>query len=107
MIEALLLAYAAAVGFTAAGIVGSLYQLVTARPPVFPGLQGGLFSIIGAWLACAVTGPFIVGRMLLRGRRERESLGWSVAGVAVIGLWSGCSGIILLQFAVALGRGVA
>jgi len=105
--EAMLLAYAAAVGFTAAGIAGTFYQLVTARPPAFPTLRGDAFQVIGAWFACAITGPFIIGRMLLAGWRGREPLTWSVAGIVIVGLWSGCTGIILLQFAVALSRSVA
>ncbi len=112
LFETVLLFYATAVGFTAAGIAGSLYQLITREPPRFPGLSGGFAAIVVSWLFCAIIGPFIVGRMLVarwteRSRREPNPLGWSVAGIFVAGLWSGCSGIILLQFGVAFLRGVA
>lgn len=112
LFETILLLYATAVGFVAAGIAGSLYQLITQEPPRFPGLSGGFVAIVLSWLVCAVTGPFIVGRMLVaawrqRNPREKTTVGWSMAGIAVAGLWSGCSGIVLIQFGVAFLRNVA
>ena len=108
LFETLLLVYAAAVGFAAAGLAGSFYELLTARPPGFPNPRARLPALLAALAACAVTGPFIVARMLAaEWRAKRSSFGWSIAGVAVACLWSGCSGIVLLQLAVALGRGPA
>ena len=109
MREVLLLLYAAAVGFAAAGIAGSFYQLITARPPRFPSLSGGgLPSILATWLVCALTGPFIVaGMLVVAWRAKRPPLGWCVAGVAVAGLWSSCSGVVVLQFVIAFWDGIA
>jgi hypothetical protein len=103
MFELLILLYAAAVGFVAAGIVSSFRQMVNAEPPQFR-MAGERWTVLLASLAYfAFTGPVLVFRTLLSGGLAgRRSLTWTLAGIAVIGLWSCCLGLIVLQVILAL-----
>jgi len=101
--ELLVLVYAGAVGFVAAGIASSLRQMITAEPPRFR-MAGERWTVLAASLAYfALTGPVLVFRAVISGRLgERRSLAWTVAGIAVAGLWSCCLGILVLQFVLVL-----
>lgn len=98
MFELLVLAYCAAVGFVAAGIVSSFRQMINAEPPQFK-MAGERWTILLASLAYfAFTGPVLVSRAIVSGRPgEPRSLGWALAGITVVGLWSCCLGLIVLQ----------
>lgn len=103
MSDAMIATYAAAIGFVAAGLLGSFYQLVTTEPARFridaEGMVRGTLSVV----LCMFAGPFILMRNALCGRRiEDRPLAWLVVTALVAGAWSLCSGIVVLEFALAL-----
>ncbi|MDJ0931974.1 hypothetical protein [Breoghania sp.] len=47
---------------------------------------------------CIATGPFIIMRRAICGRRiERRPVGWLVASSTIAGMWSLFSGILMLN----------
>ncbi len=101
--DLLVLGFALMTGFVAAGVLGSFYQLVTAQPPSFTFDLDGWFKVISAVVVCTFAGPFIIMRNAIRGRLiEKRPIGWLAASAAIAGMWSVCSGIVVLDFAIAL-----
>jgi len=101
-------AYAAAAGFVAAGFIGSLYQLLTDQPPRFNVESGTVISGISSTFVCIFAGPFIIMRQAIRGRIiEDRPLGWLAASTVIAAGWSLCSGVIVLQFALAINETIA
>ncbi|MDK9695235.1 MAG: hypothetical protein OEL76_02450 [Siculibacillus sp.] len=105
--ELAIAAYAAACGFVAAGILGSFYQFVTDQPARFAidleTIGKGLLGV----MMCAFAGPFIIMRNAIRGRMiENRPVGWLVASTAIATGWSLCSGIVVVQFALAMRAGL-
>ncbi len=105
--ELAIAAYAASCGFVAAGILGSLHQLLTDRPARFAidleSIGKGLLGV----LLCAFAGPFIIMRNAIRGRMiENRPVGWLVASTAIATGWSLCSGIVVVQFVLAMRAGL-
>ncbi|WP_209001909.1 DUF6949 family protein [Stappia albiluteola] len=96
-------AYIGCAGFVAAGILGSLYQLVTGEAPKFSIALGSWLKAMGTFLLCLFVGPFIIMRNAIRGRRlEHRPIGWLVASSTIAGMWSICSGIVVMQFALVI-----
>ncbi len=95
--------YIGCAGFVAAGVTGSFYQLLTDQPPRFNiDVQSylGTIAVIGL---CLMTGPVIIMRNAIRGRRiERRPLGWLVASSTIAGMWSLVSGLLVTHFALSL-----
>lgn len=92
--------YIASAGFVAAGLIGSLYQLLTNQPPRFNFAVDSIIGTIGTVGLCLFAGPFIIMRNAIRGRRiEGRPLGWLIASSTIAGMWSMCSGIIVMHFA--------
>lgn len=103
----MILLYAAAVGFVAAGIASSFYQLVTARPVAFVLPSGRLLACIAAGLSFALIGPYIVARTAIRlVTVDRRPATWLLGGFAIVLMWSACSGIIVLDLALSLRHGL-
>lgn len=103
MRDLFILGYAATVGFVASGIVASFYQLVTAQPAKFALLGRSALAALTTFLLCAVTGPVIImHRAIAARRKEKEPVGWLFGSVFVALLWSCCSGIVVLGFALSL-----
>lgn len=101
--ELLILGYAATVGFVASGIVASLYQLLTSQPAKFALLGKSALAAFSTFIFCAVTGPVIIMNRALSARRtEKEPVGWLFGSAFVALLWSCCSGIVVLGFALSL-----
>ena len=95
--------FAATVGFVSAGIIGSFYQLVTSQAPQFRVSYETFLAGFGSILFCCFTAPFIIMRNAIRGRRiEQRPVGWLFASAAIAVMWSVCTGIILLEFIIAL-----
>jgi hypothetical protein len=95
--------YIGCAGFVAAGIIGSFYQLLTNQPPRFNIAVESLLGAIAAVGVCLLAGPFIIMRNAIRGRRiEGRPLGWLVASSTIAGMWSLCSGLFVMHFALAL-----
>jgi len=96
--DLLLVGYIACAGFVAAGVLGSLYQLVTSSPPRFTFASESLLVFLADIFICLFAGPFIIMRNAIRGRRiEKRPLGWLVASSTIAGMWSMCSGILVMN----------
>ncbi len=108
MFQFALAAYAAAAGFVAAGFIGSLYQLLTDQPPKFSVEADTILKGISCAFICVFAGPFIIMRQAIRGRMiENRPLGWLAASAAIAAGWSLCSGIIVIEFALAVNDTIA
>jgi hypothetical protein len=92
----MLLLYATAVGFVAAGLVSSGYQLVTAQPLKLV-IGGTTASIARATVLCAVAGPLLIARALaseLAAKNRTPTI--LAAGTFAAMVWSCCLGILIL-----------
>lgn len=106
--ELLLLAYAAAVGFVAAGIAASLYKMITLEQARFRLLGHSFLAWITAFAFCALTGPVIVVNQAIQShKKDRSAIGWLFAGIFVAALWSCCLGVVVLEFALSLRDSLA
>ncbi len=102
--DLLLVGYIASAGFVAAGLLGSLYQLVTSQPLRFTFASENLLIFLRDMFLCVFAGPFIIMRNAIRGRRiEKRPLGWLLASSTIAGMWSMCSGILVMNMALILG----
>ncbi|CTQ51722.1 hypothetical protein LP7551_00235 [Roseibium album] len=100
LFDLLLVGYIACAGFVAAGVLGSLYQLVTKQPPRFNFTGESLMGFLAGMFLCVFAGPFIIMRNAIRGRRiENRPLGWLVASSTIAGMWSVCSGVMVMNVA--------
>lgn len=105
--EILITCFSIALGFVLAGLLSSLYQLVTSRPARFE-MQAEtiLLGIVQTFLIM-FAGPAILMRNAIRGRRiEHRNLGWLVASTAIAGAWSLCSGVMLLPFFIVVAQSI-
>jgi hypothetical protein len=101
--EILILGYAATVGFVTGGIVASFYQLVTSERAKFALFGQSILAMATTMAFFALTGPVIIMDRALKARiKEREPVGWLFGSVFVAALWSCCSGILVLGFALSL-----
>jgi hypothetical protein len=106
--DLLILGYAATVGFVAGGIVASFYQMVTQERARFALLGSGAMAVVTTFLFFALTGPIIIMDRALKGRlKEKEPLTWLFGAVFIAALWSCCSGIFVLGFALSLGNTIS
>ncbi|MGV2976625.1 MAG: DUF6949 family protein [Labrenzia sp.] len=100
MSDLLIVGYIACAGFVAAGLLGSLYQLVTNQPPKFNFPESTALGFVAGVIVCVFAGPFIIMRNAIRGRRiENRPLGWLVASSTIAGMWSMCSGLMVMNVA--------
>ena len=106
--DGLLIIYCGIVGFVAAGIAASFYKMVTSQAARFALLGQGWLAAVSTFLFFAVTGPAIIVEGALKRRHsEGNAAGWLVASVLVAGLWSVCSGILVLGLVLSLESGFA
>ncbi len=92
------LAYVTCVGFVIAGLIASLYQLISSKPVGFSVSVENWTSAFGAMFMVALAGPVILMRNALRGRRiEKRPIGWLFGSAAIAGMWSAVSGILELS----------
>lgn len=99
--------YATTCGFVSAGIVSSFYTLVTDRPVRFAVELNTLWRGVVDLVLCAFTGPFIIMRNAIRGRRQdQRPVGWLVASTAIAAGWSLCSGIVVVQLLLVMRNGL-
>lgn len=98
LFDLLIVGYIACAGFVSAGVLGSFYQLITSEPLKFYIASEGLVIFLVAILLRVFAGPFIIMRNAIRGRRiEKRPIGWLVASSTIAGMWSMCSGILVLN----------
>ncbi|WP_181702218.1 DUF6949 family protein [Chthonobacter albigriseus] len=101
--ELIITFFAIATGFVGAGILSSLYQLVTTRPARFDMEGETVLKGIAAIMLLMFAGPVILMRNAIRARlEERRPFGWLAASTVIAGCWSLCSGFVLLEFVLAL-----
>lgn len=104
--EGLLIVYCGAVGFVAAGIAASVYKMVTLEAARFALLGSGALAILSTFLFFAVSGPAIIMDSAMKRRLgDADAAGWLVASLVVAGLWSVCSGILVLGLVLSLEGG--
>lgn len=96
------------VGFVSAGILSSFYQLLTTEPCRFDFQEDRLLLGVGHVILLMFAGPAILMRNAIRGRLiEKRPIGWLAASGLVAAGWSVCSGIVVLEFALAIRNTVA
>jgi hypothetical protein len=101
--DLLILGYAAIVGFVAGGIVASFYQMVTLERARFALLGSGALAVVTTFAFFALTGPVIIMDRAIKARlKEKQPVAWLFGSVLIAGLWSCCSGIFVLGFALSL-----
>ena len=106
--DGLLIIYCGAIGFVAAGIAASFYKMVTLEAARFALLGKGWLAAFSTFLFFAVTGPAIIMEGALKRRlSEPNATGLLAASVVVAGLWSVCSGILVLGLLLSLEGGFA
>ena len=107
MSDGFIAVFATAVGFVSAGILASFYQLVTADPVRFDMRDDRLLLGVGQILLLMFAGPAVLMRNAVRGRViEKRPLGWLAAAAVIAAGWSLCSGIVVLEFALAIRASV-
>ena len=85
-------------GVVTAGLVSSLYRLVTNKPPSFQMWQETTVGIIGGVLTLMLAGPSVIMRNALRAQViENRPPGWLVVSSLMAGLWSFLVGIFVLS----------
>lgn len=96
------LTYACCIGFVLAGTLASFYQFIANRPVRFMVSVESWLMALASILLCIFAGPFIIMRNALRGRRiEHRPIGWLFGSSAIAGVWSLCSGIVVLNLILA------
>src|SRR5262245_53290703 len=87
-----------AFGFSVAGMLASLYQLVTTKPASFTLLRMQAQAMVVAAMAFLMfTAPFIIMRNIIRGRQmEGENFGYAMLATVIAGFWSLMSGTLLV-----------
>lgn len=97
-LEVFALVYVTCVGFVCAGILATLYQMIARRPAGFRVSVNSLAGVVSSIMMCTFAGPFIIMRNALRGRRiENRPIGWLFGSSAIAGVWSACSGVLLMN----------
>ena len=106
-VEILVTCFSIALGFVLAGLLSSLYQLVTSKPARFEMQAETILLGIAQTFLIMFAGPAILMRNAIRGRRiEHRNLGWLVASTAIAGAWSLCSGVMLLPFFIVVAQSI-
>ncbi len=96
---------ALALGFAAAGLCSSAYQLVTSRPPSFGMLSTGPSpSAFAAVPVLMLAAPFLIMRNTLLGyRQEGRRFEFVFLATLIAGFWSLMSGLVLVTTLQACG----
>ncbi len=85
-------------GVVTAGLVSSLYRLVTNKPPSFQMWQETTMGIIGGVLTLVLAGPSVIMRNALRAQViDNRPPGWLVVSALMAGTWSFFVGIFVLS----------
>lgn len=85
-------------GVVTAGLVSSLYRMVTNKPPSFQMWQETTVGLIGGVLTLVLAGPSVIMRNALRAQViENRPPGWLVISSLMAGLWSFLVGLFVLS----------
>ncbi|MEP2944013.1 MAG: hypothetical protein ABJM86_05565 [Hyphomicrobiales bacterium] len=101
--ELLITMYIVCAGFASAGLLGSFVQLWKTEPVGFSiNYDSFINGLVGVFV-CIFAGPFIIMRNTLRGRRiEGRPLGWVIMASGIASLWSFCTGLVIMHFALSI-----
>jgi hypothetical protein len=89
---------ALAFGFAVAGLLASVYQLRTERPPSFALLRPPMRKTYLVLPFLMFTAPFIIMRNAIGGAGAEEgSFGFAMLATMVAGFWSLMSGTVVIQ----------
>lgn len=101
--ELLITMYIVCAGFASAGLLGSFVQLWKTEPVGFSINSDGILNSLLSVIVCIFAGPFIIMRNTVRGRRiEGRPLGWVVMASGIASLWSFCTGLMIMHFALSI-----
>jgi len=96
--EYLLYAYVTAIGFCAAGLCTSAWQLVTGLPLKFSLRAEHSFAALFGVLARVMAGPVIVMRNAIRGAVvEGRAPFWLALSTFISMVWSFFTGVVMLE----------
>ena len=97
--------YTIAVGFVTAGLIGSVYQLVTNKQVSFELMfQRNRAAVLNV-LTLVLAGPAVIMRNAIRGRLIENRPGhWLALSTLISAGWSFLQGVFILSFAVAMAR---
>jgi len=106
--DLIVLGYAGAVGFVAAGITSSFYRMITAEPARFGFFGETALALVTTVVFCALTGPVIImERAIVARRLERSPIRWFAMGTLIAAIWSCCLGLLVLEIVLAVQGNVA
>lgn len=101
--ELIVIGFAIATGYVAAGLVTSLYSLVTNRPASFQTPADSFGQKVLQVPVVVLGGPFILLRNALRGRAiENRPLGWVFMSLFIVMSWSFVSGLFVMHLALSI-----
>lgn len=99
-------AYTIAVGFVAAGLISSGYQLVTNRQISFELLFQRSSLAVFAVIALVIAGPAVIMRNAIRGRLVENRPGhWLAMSTLLSAGWSFLQGVFILSILVSARSG--
>lgn len=102
MSEWLAFFFSVSTGFVAAGLVGSIYRLVTSKPPSFQVWSESTVGQFMGVLTLIFAGPNVILRNALRAQVfENRPPVWLLLSAAIAMIWSFLSGVFLLSFLLA------
>ncbi len=94
------IAFAVACGFTAAGLVTSLYQMTHSVNAGFRAIFDTPAQALWSLALCAFAGPWIMLSAALHvWRGGRLPVAWVGVAAAISAAWSFCSGVVIVQMA--------
>jgi hypothetical protein len=101
--------WAVSAGVVTAGLLSSLYSLVTAEPVTFRALlTGGLVVSMLSMPLLLLAGPLVIARNAWRnGVVETRAWSFVAATGAIVLTWSFINGVVVLEFLLALRGALA
>ena len=85
-------------GVVTAGLVASVYRMVTRKPPSFQMWQETTLGLVGGIVTLVLAGPSVIMRNALRAQViENRPPAWLVLSALMSGLWSFLVGIFVLN----------
>ncbi len=93
-----LLLYMVAIGFTLAGLAVNGYALLASKTLRFDEQPTSIAQGIGQTMVLVVGGPMLISNWVIRAWLvERRPAAMAAIGLSLSGLWSFCSGLLLLD----------
>ncbi|MGI9383213.1 MAG: DUF6949 family protein [Methyloligellaceae bacterium] len=107
MVEYAFYVFVTATGFVAAGLVASLFQLVTGQPIRFGFTPGSAMVAATGILARVTAGPAIIMRNAIKAAlKEGRQPYWLALSTLLSAIWSFFSGVVILELIFRLSVGL-